>query len=68
MIAIIRVDFESWRVTLQLKNEGESSQFISQDWVDTAMGIMKGLGEGKIENDRRIKQAVFRELVVRMSA
>ena len=49
MMAIIRFDFESWRVTLQRKNEGESSQFVRHDWVDTAMGIMKGLGEGKMK-------------------
>ena len=64
---IIRVDFESHRVSLQLKNGSESSQFIWQDWVDTAMGIMKGLGQGKMKNDRRIRQADLREPVVKMS-
>ena len=64
---VIRVDFESRRVTLQLKNGSESSQFIWQDWVDTAMGFMKGLREGKIKNDRRIMQTDLRGPVMRMS-
>ena len=64
---VISVDFESWKVTLQLKNESESSQFIWQDWVDTAMGIMKGLGQGTMNNDRRIRQADLRRPLVRMS-
>ena len=34
---VIRVDFEIRRVTLQLKNESESSQFIWKDWIDVAM-------------------------------
>ena len=64
---VIGVNFESRRVTIQLKNASESSQFIWQDWVDTAMGIMKGLGESTMNSDRRIIQADLREPVVRMS-
>ena len=39
---IIRVDFESWRVSLELKNGSGSSKFVRQDWVD-----MKGLGRSR---------------------
>ena len=64
---VIRVDFEISRLILKLKNEIRSSQFMWQDWVDTALGIMKGLGLGKMNDDRRIKRADLREPLVKMS-
>ncbi len=37
-----RVDWEPRKVFLTLKNDSNDAYFLWQDWVDAAMGFMKG--------------------------
>ena len=46
---IIQVDLTNGIVSLRLRNSISDARFIWQDWVDVAMGCMKGLEEGADE-------------------
>ncbi len=67
---MLRVDLTKRIVSLSLRNDGGNSQFIWQDWVDSAMGYMKGLEETDIGNcgyGRKIVRADLRKPIVEIS-
>lgn len=63
----IRIDFETLRISVVLENRSNDSCFMWQDWVDAAMGSMKGYDEctsAKLKLQRTIGQTNLREPIV----
>ncbi len=44
---MIRVDLTNRTVSLKLRTSGDDARFVWQDWVDAAMGFLKGFEEGQ---------------------
>ncbi len=66
---MIRLDLTKHTVTLSLQNNSVNGRFIWQDWVDAAMGYMKGAEEragGKRGYGRKIVRADLRKPMVEL--
>ena len=66
---VIQVDMKNHTVSLRLENNSADTQFIWQNWVDAAMGCMKGFEEGKNGEkgyERKIVCANLRKPMVEM--
>ncbi len=66
---IVRVDETKGTWSLRLQNDSGDSRFIWQNWVDAAMGCMKGFeegGNGKWGYGRKIMRANLRRPMVEM--
>ncbi len=67
---MIRVDFANRTVSLRLRNDSGMAQFLWQDWVDAAMGCMRGIEEkeeDKLGYGRQILKADLRKPMVQLS-
>ncbi len=67
---MLRVDFTNRTVSLRLRNDSGIAQFRWQDWVDAAMGCLKGIEEnddGDLGYGRQILKADLRKPMVELS-
>ncbi len=67
---MIRLDSATQRISMTLRNDGNGSCFVWHDWVDAAMGSLRGLeydDDVVLNRKRRIIRADLREPVVEMS-
>ncbi len=67
---MIRWDSDESTVTLRLQNNSGDSRFIWQDWLDSAMGYMKGFEvalDGSNGYDRKITRAELGKPMVELS-
>ncbi len=67
---ILQVDFTNRTVSLRLRNDSDITQFRWQDWVDAAMGCLKGIEEkrdGDLGYDRQIVRADLSRPMVELS-
>ncbi len=66
---IIRVDSDKSEMSLRLQNDSGDARFIWQDWVDAAMGSLKGFeegGNGEKGYGRKIVRADLRKPIVEL--
>ena len=66
---MVRVDLAEGTVSLSLRNRSNDERFIWQDWVDAAMGHMKGFEEskkGELGYGRQIVRADLRRPMVEL--
>ncbi len=69
MSLAIRTDSDRGKVSVRLQNDGDDSRFIWQDWVDAAMGCMKGFeeyGNGEKGYGRKVVRAELRKAMVEL--
>ncbi len=67
---MLRVDFTNRTVSLRLRNDSGITEFRWQDWVDAAMGCLKGIEEnddGDLGYGRQILKADVRKPMVELS-
>ncbi len=66
---IIRIDSDSGTLSLRLENNSGDTRFKWQDWVDTALGYLKGFEEavdGENGYGRKIMRADLRKPMVEL--
>ncbi len=68
---VIRRDSEEGTISMSLQNDSGATRFIWQDWVDAAMGCLKGFeeaGNGEQGYGRKIMRAELRKPMVEVCA